>query len=67
MAHQYLYWLDLGPELVVNGEIAGGLNFYDGPMPGNSYMGVHADCFVSLSVLQHRLNALGENTKLVIA
>ena len=66
IAHRYLKGLDLGPDLVLNDEVAGGLQFFDGPIPGNSYLGVHADDFVSLSILQHRLNAVGENTKVVI-
>jgi hypothetical protein len=49
--------LDIGNELR-QGDQVGGLIYYDGPMPGNDYLGVHAECAVTLSLLQHRLNEL---------
>jgi hypothetical protein len=49
--------LDIGSELRHINKV-GGLVFYDGPMPGSDYLGVHADCGVTLSLLQHRLNEL---------
>ncbi len=59
----YLDGLDLGSELV-GPEVAGGLDFYDGPFPGSNYRGVHATDEVSLSLLQKRLNDLGENVQI---
>jgi hypothetical protein len=49
--------LDIGTELR-QGDQVGGLVFYDGPIPGSDYLGVHAECAVTLSLLQHRLNKL---------
>ena len=56
-AHLLLETLDIGWELKANGEVAGGLRFIDGPAPGNNYLGVHADDDISVSLLQHELNA----------
>jgi hypothetical protein len=33
----------------------------DGPSPGSNYLGVHVYDNLSISLLQHRLNALGED------
>ena len=49
--------LDIGTELRQGNQV-GGLVFYDGPMPGSDYLAVHAECAVTLSLLQHRLNEL---------
>ena len=57
-AHNLLEGLDIGWELKADGEVAGGLQFIDGPCPGNNYLGVHADNAVSVSLLQHELNAI---------
>ena len=56
-AYHLLECLDIGTELR-HGNQVGGLLFYDGPMPGSDYLGVHAECAVSLSLLQHQLNEL---------
>jgi hypothetical protein len=58
-AHRLLDKLDIGYALKADGEAVGGLRFIEGPMPGNDYMGVHADDEISLSLLQHELNAKG--------
>jgi len=56
-AYHYLESIDLGPEL--NGaHVAGGLDFYCGGSPGNSFLAVDAVDEVSLSLLQQRLNEL---------
>ena len=57
-AHNLLEGLDIGWELKADGKVAGGLQFIDGPCPGNNYLGVHADNAVSVSLLQHELNAI---------
>jgi hypothetical protein len=62
-AHHYLWSLDLGPDLV-EGRRVGGLEFIDGPMPGNDYLGVRACDGVSLSLLQNRFNELGEKVRI---
>ena len=56
-AFHLLEGLDIGTELR-HGNKVGELLFYDGPMPGSDYIGVHAGCGVTLSLLQHRLNEL---------
>ena len=56
-AYHLLVGLDIGWELRADGKVAGGLKFIDGPMPGNDYLGVHADDDISISLLQHELNA----------
>ena len=58
-AHRLLDKLDIGYALKADGEAVGGLRFIEGPVPGNDYMGVHADDEISLSLLQHELNAKG--------
>ena len=58
-AHVYLQGLDLGTGLT-GPDAVGGLKFYDGPFPGSDYLAVHATDEVSLSLLQKRLNDLGE-------
>ena len=50
--------LDIGPYLEFDGRVAGGLKFYDGPMPGSNYLGVEAEDDISVSLLQHRPNQL---------
>ena len=57
-AHWLLKGLDIGPNLEMDGQVVGGLQFIDGPMPGNNYLAVHADDEISVSLLQHRLNEL---------
>ena len=56
-AYHYLEGIDLGPQL--NGaDVAGGLDFYCGGGPGNSFFAVDAVDDVSLSLLQQRLNEI---------
>ena len=59
-AYYYLDGLGIGPDLH-HGEDVGGLTFEDGPMPCSDYIGVHADNYISVSLLQHELNATGAN------
>ncbi len=56
--------LDIGTELQ-HGNQVGGLVYYDGPMPGSDYLAVHAECDVSLSLLQHRLNELNTGIRVL--
>lgn len=61
-AYHYLEGIDLGQQL--NGAcLAGGLDFYCGGAPGNSFLAVDAVNEVSLSLLQQRLNELGTGIK----
>lgn len=60
-AYHLLSTLDLGPELCGGPGEVGELSFVDGPAPGNDYLGVHVYDDLSISLLQHRLNELGEN------
>jgi len=53
--------LNIGPDLNGPGNLVGGLEFVDGPMPGNDYLGVSCRDEISISLLQARLNELGEN------
>jgi hypothetical protein len=63
-AFHLLEYLDLGTG-TLHGKLAGGLTFYDGPMPGSDYIGVHADDEVTLSLLQHRLNELNTGIRVI--
>ena len=60
-AYHLLTSLDIGPELCGHPGEVGELNFIDGPCPGNDYLGVHVYDDLSISLLQHRMNVLGEN------
>ena len=57
-AYYLLEGLDIGQDLRADGKVAGGLEFIDGPCPGNNYLGVHANDAISVSLLQHELNAI---------
>lgn len=61
-AYHYLESLDLGPQLKGH-KAAGGLDFYCGGSPGNSFLAVDAMDEVSLSLLQQRLNELRTGIK----
>ena len=61
-AYHYLESLDLGSEFDGPNAV-GGLDFVDGPCPGNDYLGVEALDPVSVSLLQKRLNDLGTGIK----
>ena len=60
-AYSLLDGLNIGPELHGTGQLVGGLHFVDGPMPGNDYLGVSCKDEISISLLQARLNELGES------
>ena len=47
-AHWLFKGLDIGPNLVMNGQVVGGLQFIDGPIPGNNYLAVHAEDEISV-------------------
>jgi len=63
-AFHLLESLDIGTGLRHENQV-GGLVFYDGPMPGSDYLGVHAECAVTLSLLQHRLNELNTGIRVL--
>jgi len=63
-AFHLLESLDIGTG-IRHGDQVGGLVFYDGPMPGSDYLGVHAECAVTLSLLQHRLNELNTGIRVL--
>ena len=57
-AYYLLQELDIGPILTdANGELAG-IEYIDGPHPGNDYLGVYCNNELSISLLQARLNEL---------
>jgi len=58
-AFDYLQWMDLGSELQGNDAI-GEIQFYDGVHPGNDSKLVIIPDDLSLSLLQNRLNEMGE-------
>mgnify|MGYP001551318711 CR=1 FL=1 len=62
-AYRLLESLDLGPELTGR-DAVGGLIFTDGACPGNDYLGVSAECDITLSLLQQRLNDLGTGIRI---
>ena len=59
--------LNIGPDLNMNEGEVGGLTFYSDPTPIYNYCGVEADNAISLSLLQHRLNELGQEIEIVLA
>jgi hypothetical protein len=63
-AFHLLDGLNIGTDLQ-HGDLVGGLTYHDGPCPGSDYLAVHAECDVSLSLLQHRLNELNTGIKVV--
>ncbi|HIE77935.1 MAG TPA: hypothetical protein EYP92_03820 [Candidatus Thioglobus sp.] len=56
-AFRYLYDLDLGPELDGDNGV-GEISFYDGVSPGNDDQFVHVPDYLSISLLQKRLNEI---------
>ena len=66
LAHKHLEGLDLGPELGRRGITAGGIRFVDGFHPGNETLWVDVPDLLSISLLQARLNELGQGIKLEI-
>jgi hypothetical protein len=61
-AYNLLSELDLGPQL--EGAQAVGELRFSGGSPGGNVSGVYATDAVTLTLLQHRLNELGENTRI---
>jgi hypothetical protein len=66
LAWDYLCELDLGPQFGKHQGAQGEIRFIDGPCPGNDSRWVEVDDLLSISLLQNRLNELGENTSLEI-
>ena len=56
-AYRLLEKFDLGPNFN-SPDALGELQFIDGPCPGNDYLGIHAEDYISISLLQERLNQL---------
>ena len=63
-AWDYLYSLDLGPEFGKSPGASGEIRFVDAKCIGNDAKFVEVDDFLSMSLLQDRLNQLGEKTSL---
>ena len=53
--------LNIGSDLDANNGSVGGLTFYSVPSPIDNRYCVEADNAISLSLLQYRLNTLGQN------
>jgi hypothetical protein len=66
LAFEYLDELDLGPEFGANGRARGEICFTEGYRPGDSTVIVEVTDDFSLSLLQARLNELGERTTIVL-
>jgi len=66
-AYNLLEGLDLFDYGQASGWPTGGLNFIDGPCPGNDYLGVQSNDRLSASLLQARLAELGQNLKVELA
>ena len=65
-AYKYLDDLDLGPEFGLCEDAKGEIRFIDGPMPGSNCRWVEVGDLLSVSLLQNRLNELGENVSLEV-
>ena len=65
-AYDYLYGLDLFGSDDENGLRLGDLNFIDGCHPGNEYLAVTSHDPLSASLLQARLQELGQNVSVEI-
>ena len=65
-AYDYLYGLDLFGSNDENGLRLGDLNFIDGCHPGNDYLAVTSHDPLSASLLQARLQELGQNISVEI-
>ena len=64
LAWEYLDELDLGPAFGEHPDAGGEIRFIDGQAPGSNDRWVEVDDLLSVSILQNRLNELGENTSL---
>lgn len=65
-AYRLLENYDLGANLVGDTAI-GEIQFIDGPHPGSDYLGVDATDYLSLSLLQQRLNDLNTGIRIQLA
>ena len=63
-AFNYLLGLDLGPAFGEHPDAHGEIRFIEGQFPGHDFRCVMVDDVLSVSLLQNRLNELGENTSL---
>ena len=64
LAYQYLHDLDLGLEFGKGDRAEGEIRFQDAPMMASDCRWEEVDDLLSLSLLQNRLNELGENVSL---
>jgi len=65
-AYHFLKSFEFGSAFDIEDESYGSLSFYDGPVIGSDYLGVHADDELSISLLQNELNSRGANTAIKI-
>ena len=65
-AFKYLQDLDLGPEFGKNDRAEGEIRFQDAPMMASDCRWAEVDDLLSISLLQNRLNELGENVSLEV-
>ena len=63
-AFNYLLGLDLGPAFGEHPDAHGEIRFIEGQFPGHDFRCVMLDDLLSVSLLQDRLNQLGEKTSL---
>ena len=66
LAYKYLQDLDLGPEFGKSDRAEGEIRFQDAPMMTSDCRWVEVDDLLSISLLQNRLNELGENVSLEV-
>ena len=66
LAYKYLNDLDLGPEFGKIDRAEGEIRFQDAPMIASDCRWAEVDDLLSLSLLQNRLNELGENVSLEV-
>jgi len=66
LAYKYLSDLDLGPEFGKSDRAEGEIRFQDAPTMGSDCRWAEVDDLLSLSLLQNRLNELGENVSLEV-
>jgi len=66
LAYKYLSDLDLGPEFGKSDRAEGEIRFQDAPTMGSDCRWAEVDNLLSLSLLQNRLNELGENVSLEV-
>ena len=66
LAYKYLQDLDLGPEFGKSDRAEGEIRFQDAPMMASDCRWAEVDDLLSISLLQNRLNELGENVSLEV-